>query len=198
MTDSLTLPPIASQEALDFLRRRRSVPAKTLTAPGPDRAILDDLLTIALRVPDHGKLAPWRLVVLQGEAKDRLAEQVRARGTYLGLDESDLVKGEKTVTDGPVVVCVISSPRPSEKISAHEQELSAACVCFAMVQAALAHGFGANWLTGWVATDRLLAEDAFALKAHESITGLIHIGTARIAPAERERPDLGSLVEYRD
>ncbi|MEO1292348.1 MAG: nitroreductase [Pseudomonadota bacterium] len=190
---STTLPPTRREEVLRFLAERRSVPAKTLAAPGPDRATVSEMLQLASRVPDHGKLAPWRFIVVEAEARERLGALAEARAERLGHDP---LKARKSVTDGPVMVTVIAAPRPSEKIPAIEQVLSAGCVCLSLVNAALAMGWGANWLSGWLAYDRQFMEDALSLSEHESIVGFIHIGTAQIAPAERDRPNAEAITTF--
>jgi nitroreductase len=182
-------------EVVDFLLTRRSLPPKVLAAPGPDRAALLRLLTAAVRVPDHGKLEPWRFVVLAGAGKARFAAAIRARATETGADAD---KGALCYEQAPVSVVVVASPRPSEKIPAIEQTLSAGAVALSLVNAALADGWGASWLTGWPVYDRPFAEAALDLAPGEWIAGIVHIGTCDTPMPDRPRPDVPALVTWRD
>lgn len=190
--------PDTNNAALDFLLTRRSRPAKTLTTPVPDRAALMPLLTAAARTPDHGKLEPWRFVVLEKPALDRLAGLVPTRGAALGLDPDKITKAHDQFANADLAVAVVSSPKPSEKIPQIEQVYSAGAVCLALLNAALAAGWGANWLSGWASHDREFITDALGLAAHENIAGFIHIGTERHAPPERPRPDLDAITSWID
>ncbi|MBM2574952.1 nitroreductase family protein [Jannaschia sp. Os4] len=193
------LPPLAARPAvLDFLRTRRSRPAKTLRAPGPDRAALEPLLEIALRVPDHGKLEPWRLIVLEGAALDRLADLTAARAEALGLDPDKAAKARAMFADAPVMVAVVAAPVDSPKIPPEEQVLSAGAVCQNLTTAALAAGWGANWLSGWMALDRPWLTDGLALDAHEWVAGLIVLGTETATPPDRPRPDPAAKIAWID
>jgi nitroreductase len=138
---------------MEFLLSRRSRPAKTLGPGGPDRAGLIRLLTAAARSPDHGKLEPWRFVVIEGDARDRAAALAAERAEALALDEKTTAKAVSGFGQGDVIVAVISSPKPSEKIPLWEQQLSSGAACLALLNAALASGWGANWLTGPMAYD---------------------------------------------
>ena len=192
--DDASLPALAPNEAaLDFLLTRRSRPAKTLGAKGPDAATLRRLLTAAARVPDHGKLEPWRFVLIEGAARDRVAGLARTRAVDRGLDAAAGDKAAAAFTQGALVVAVVASPKPSEKIPEWEQLMSAGCVCLSLVNAALAAGWGANWLSGWVATDRPFL-DALGLAAHEFVAGFVHLGAETVAPPDRPRPALDALL----
>jgi nitroreductase len=181
-------------DVIDFLSTRRSRPPKLLRAPGPGRAALEAILTAGVRVPDHGKLEPWRLVVL-GEAGSRdLAAAIRARAAAAGQDPD---KGALAFEQAPVTLAVVASPKPSEKIPPIEQTLSAGAVCLSLVNAALAAGWGAAWLTGWPAYDRVLLEGALGLGPQEWLAGFVHIGTEAVAPVDRPRPDLGAITTWR-
>src|SRR6056297_2221466 len=190
--------PDPNPAALAFLQTRRSRPAKTLGLPVPDRAALRPLITAALRCPDHGKLEPWRLVVLERAALARLAGLVGECGARLGKTEADIAKQAAQFADAHLAVAVILSPRPSDKIPAGEQGHSAACVAYGLLNAALAAGWGANWLTGWASHEAGFAQAALGLGDHERITGFIHIGTETSAPPERPRPDTGALTTWMD
>lgn len=184
--------------ALSFLRTRRSRPAKTLQLPVPDRATLDDLLTLAARSPDHGKLEPWRFIVLSQGAMPRLAKVVQARGEALGHDPEKITKGRSQFDQGLLAVAVIEVQKPSEKIPPLEQTYSAGAVCLALLNAALASGWGANWLSGWPAHDRGFMAQALDLEPHERIAGFIHIATETSAPSDRPRPDVAALTTWID
>lgn len=188
--------PDPNMSALEFLRTRRSRPAKTLAGPVPDRETVRDLLTIAARTPDHGKLEPWRFLVLEKPALERLAGTVKACGEALGIDAEKCAKMEAQFGNGELAVAVIASPKPSEKIPEIEQVLSAGAVCLALLNAALAAGWGANWLSGWCSHDRDWCAQHLGLMPHETVAGFIHIGTETSAPPERPRPDIDAISEW--
>ncbi len=183
-------------EALEFLLSRRSRPAKTLTLPIPDRAQLGPMLEAALRSPDHGKLEPWRLMVLEKDALQRLASLVPDRGAALLMDEDKITKAHNQFASAELAVAVIEAPVISDKVPEIEQTYSAACVCLQLLNAALASGWGANWLSGWASHDRPFVERGLGLAPHERVAGFIHIGTERSAPPERPRPDVKEKVTW--
>ncbi|MCK4860691.1 MAG: nitroreductase [Rhodobacteraceae bacterium] len=183
-------------EVLDFLQTRRSRPAKTLELPVPTHEELAPILTAAARSPDHGKLEPWRFIVLEGEALQRLAEEVVKRGPQLGIEGDKLEKARTQFANADLVVAVVSSPKPSPKVPEIEQILSAGAVCLSMLNAALASGWGANWLTGWMASDRTFLRNGLSLSKSEFVAGFIHIGTERIVPPERPRPDVAAITSW--
>lgn len=182
--------------AMDFLLTRRSRPAKTLKGPAPNDADLMTLLSAAARTPDHGKLEPWRFVVLRAPAMRRLGEQIAQCGERLGKSAEDIAKARDPYDRSPLCVAVVEVQKDSPKIPALEQTYSAGAVCLALLNAALASGWGANWLSGWASHDRGFAEDALGLAPHEKIAGLIHIGTEGAVPPERPRPDLATLTTW--
>ncbi|SDX91462.1 nitroreductase family protein [Citreimonas salinaria] len=188
--------PQTNQAALDFLLTRRSRPAKMLRAPAPDDDALRVLLTAAARAPDHGKLEPWRFIVLRDRALVRLADAAAARATALGRSEDDIAKARGPFDDSPLCVAVVESPRDSDKIPAIEQTYSTGAVCLALLNAALASGWGASWISGWVSHDRTFAEDTLGLAPHERVAGLIHIGTESATPPERPRPDIDAITTW--
>lgn len=185
--------PDPNPAALDFLLTRRSRPAKTLGSPAPDRAALQPILTAALRTPDHGKLEPWRLIVLEAPALRRIGQDVRAEGARRGIEDVDIEKAAAAYDLSPLAVVVVESPKPSEKIPAIEMTYSAGAVCLALLNAALASGWGANWLSGWPSHK---APEIFGAQPGERIAGIIHIGTEKSAPPERPRPDLDARVSW--
>ncbi len=180
--------------ATAFLAQRRSRPAKLFTAPVPDEAALAAILTTALRVPDHGKLQPWRLVVIEKTAMARLAGLAEARARALAGDAEMIRKGRGQFDLGQLAVAVIAAPKPSDKVPEIEQLFSAAALCFGIVNAAEAAGWGACWLTGWPAHDRAFITDAFGCLASERLAGIVHIATAPPDGPDRPRPDLATLL----
>jgi nitroreductase len=185
-----------SNQPLSCLDARRSVPARQLGEPGPDDASLQRMLRSAVRVPDHGKRVPFRFLRIQGEARHALGEALAARtlardpGAGAGAVEKDRMR----FAHAPVVIAVIAVLDPEDtKIPEVERLLTAGCVCFALLQAAQAMGFGATWLTGWPAYDPDILQ-LLGLGGHERIAGFIHIGTPRLEAPERERPDPATLL----
>ncbi|MEE3360459.1 MAG: nitroreductase [Pseudomonadota bacterium] len=190
--------PTPNPQALEFLLSRRSRPAKTLKAPGPDADALMPILTAAARTPDHGKLEPWRFIVLQGDALTRLAGVAKERGAALGLDEDKIAKGHDQFANSPMCVAVIEVQKDAPKIPPLEQTYSAGAVCLALLNAALAAGWGANWLSGWVSHDRGFMTDALGLADNERVAGFMHIGTETSTPPDRPRPDLDAITTWVD
>lgn len=188
--------PDANPAALDFLLTRRSRPAKTLAPPVPDDDTLTRLLTAAARTPDHGKLEPWRFIVLKDDAFVRLSALVAERGAALGKTEEEIAKARTQFDMGHLAVVVVESPKPSEKIPALEQTYSAGAVCLALLNAALAAGWGANWLSGWPSHDAEFRSAGFGLDPHERIAGIIHIGTETATPPERPRPEITAITSW--
>ncbi|WP_395542130.1 nitroreductase [Neotabrizicola sp. sgz301269] len=186
----------ANPAAFAYLETRRSAPAKLFTDPVPDAAELDRILTAALRVPDHGKLEPWRLIVLQGQDFSRLADLAEARARDLGGDAEKIAKGRGQYDLGRLAVVVISSPKASDKIPLTEQVLSSGALCMNLVHAATAAGWGASWLTGWPAHDPVFRAHAFACTEAETVAGIVHIATPPATlPPDRPRPDLARIVQ---
>lgn len=188
--------PDPNPAALAFLQTRRSRPAKTLTTPVPGAEEVRGLIKVAARVPDHGKLEPWRFLVLETAALARLAETIPEKGETLSIAPDKIEKAVQEYANADLAVVVISSPKPSDKIPEIEQTLSAGAVCLQLVNAALAAGWGANWLSGWASHDRDWRERNLGLMPHEWIAGVIHIGTETSAPPERPRPDTDALTEW--
>ena len=184
------IPTHATPQVLDFLALRRSASAVTLMEPAPDADELDGLLRLAARVPDHGKLAPWRFVLLRGDDKTAFAGRLEALAAGRG-DAKAAAKLAKLKIP-PLGVAVISSPRGGE-IPQWEQILSAGAVCVNLLYAAQALGYGANWITDWYAYDPE-AQAILGLAAGEQVAGFIFIGTPREPPQERERPPVAPLI----
>jgi nitroreductase len=182
-------------ETVDLLRRRRSVSPRMLGEPGPSAEEIELLLTIASRVPDHGRLAPWRFIVLQGEARATIGETIAAafRADQPDAAEDKIALERDRLSRAPVVVAVVSRAQPHVKIPDWEQVLSAGAACMTLVIAANAMGYGTSWLTEWYAFDRRVL-DALGLAPGERIAGFVHIGTPKEPPVERPRPVLADLV----
>jgi nitroreductase len=177
-------------EVLEFLARRRSASALTLREPAPGAEEMDVLFRLATRVPDHGKLAPWRFVVAEGAGKVRLTERLEALAQAKG-DASLAAKLGKLKVP-PLAVFVIAAPKPGD-IPEWEQLLSAGAVCTTLLYAALAMGYGANWITDWYSYDQQAGE-IIGLKPGERVAGCVLIGTPREPPLERDRPQPQALV----
>lgn len=177
------------------LDARRSVPASQLGGPGPDDAMLHRLLQSAVRVPDHGRRVPFRFLRIAGESRAALGELLARRALERDPASSDAVldKERGRFTRAPLVVAVVAVLGPDDAIPESERFSSAACTCFALLQAAQAFGFGAQWLTGWAAYDASILR-ALGVGGHERIAGFVHIGTPRQAAPERDRPDPRTLL----
>ena len=188
--------PARNQPALDFLATRRSRPAKLLTAPVPGRTAIIEILTAALRVPDHGKLEPWRLLVLEKPAFARLADLAEARARALGGDGEMIAKGRGQYDLGQLAVVVIASPKEAPKVPVQEQLLSAGALCFGILNAAEAAGWGACWLTGWPAHDRAFIAEAFGCAPQETVAGIVHIAPPAADAPDRPRPDPMRLITW--
>jgi nitroreductase len=187
---------IADRMSLDVLNQRRSVPSRQLGEPGPNQEQLRQLLSAAIRVPDHGKLVPWRLVVIRGDARARLGDALAAihLRNEPGAPPSVIEKDRDRFNFAPLIVAVVARIEPDHpKIPAQEQLLSAGSVAYNLLLGAQALGFGAQWLTGWAAYDREAAT-LLGLAANERVIGFVHIGTAREAAPERTRPALESVL----
>lgn len=183
--------------AIDLLKRRRSVPPALLSEPAPGVADLETLLTIAARVPDHGKLQPWRFIVYAGAARDKAGRIVMDAFLAANPDADEAARKKEAgrFTLAPLVVAVVSMASHHPKIPVWEQELSAGAVCENLVIAATALGYGASWLTGWYAYDEAVCR-ALGVRAGEKVAGFVNIGTAREAVPDRPRPDLGQIVSH--
>jgi nitroreductase len=187
----------ANPTVKSFMETRRSIPAKQLGGPGPARDEIEAMLTIASRVPDHGKLAPWRFVVFQGSERSRLGEEFAriARRKTPDIGE-DMLEIERTrLMRTPVVVMVVSRAAPHVKIPEWEQVLSSGAACMNLLIAANALGYSANWMTEWIAYDPEAAA-LLGLEPQEKISGFVYIGTAQQPPFERRRPELSEIVTW--
>ena len=184
-------------QPLDFLNSRRSMPSRQLGEPGPDEQQLQQLLAAAIRVPDHGKLAPWRLLLIRGQARARLGERLAEihQRNHPDAPPAVLLKDRERYAFAPLIIAVVARiDAQHPKIPAQEQLLSAGCVAYNLLLGAQALGFAAQWLTGWAAYDAQAAA-VFGLAAHERIIAFVHIGTAPESAPERSRPPLAGLID---
>jgi len=186
--------PVASTELFDRLSTRRSTSAQTLQAPGPAPAVLESILTLGARTPDHGKLFPWRFVVMGAESRHGIAQALRP----LADRQPDPKKAAAVLgklTTPPISILVLSVPVPGHTVPKWEQELSAGADCMNLEHAAAAFGFSTSWITDWYSYDTE-AVALFGVREGEQIAGFIHIGTVTEAPLERVRPDVAALTTY--
>jgi nitroreductase len=177
------------------MRTRRSPRIPDLQPPGPSAAEIDALLSIAARVPDHGKLVPWRFLVIEGEQKEQIAAKLvpLLRKAHPEATDDQVTKEPERFAACPLIVAVVSRASPHPKIPEWEQILSAGAACMSLVLAAHAMGYGANWVTGWTAYERPCL-DLLGIGAKERVAGLIHIGTPKATQEERPRPPLSEIV----
>ena len=200
MTDAdlgATLPlPVPSAELQDRLARRRSAPAQSLTAPGPSPAEIERILLLGARTPDHGKLFPWRFVVMGPQSRADLARALAPLATHQ-LDPGKAAKVLSKLTAPPLTILVLSVPIAGHKVPEWEQQLSAGAVCMNLEHAANALGYAASWITDWYSYDPA-ALALYDVRAGERVAGFIHIGTLAEPPLERPRPDVAALTTWRD
>ncbi len=182
-------------QALDLLLTRRSGSAKAMTGPGPDAAQLDAILTVATRVPDHGKLTPWRFIVLEGEARGRFGAEMARLFKQANPDAIDEIVAleRRRFERAPVVVAVVSRAAGNAKVPEWEQVLSAGASCMALSLAAHALGFTASWLTEWPSYDERV-KPVLGLAEKERIAGFVYLGTPAAPLEDRPRPALDSIV----
>ncbi|MBM3519946.1 MAG: nitroreductase [Alphaproteobacteria bacterium] len=178
-----------------LMASRRSASAKAMGEPGPSAEQLTEILTMAVRVPDHGKLTPWRFILFEGGARAKFGEAMKGRWRELhpdhGADTLAIVGG--LFLRAPMVLAVISTAQPHPKIPEWEQQLSAAALCQNILLATTALGIGCQWNTDWIAYDAGMAK-VMGLKAHERVVGFIYLGTPTAPLEERPRPDPSALL----
>ena len=182
-------------DAQHLLRTRRSVKPIELAAPGPSGQDLDTLLTVASRVPDHGKLAPWRFIVFEGDARQKAGDILARifRENRPDATDDQIAFERNRLARAPLVIGVVSRAAPHAKIPEWEQVMSAGAAAMNLVTAAHALGYAASWLTEWYAYDRRVL-DALGVAPHEKIAGFVHIGRATRPTEDRDRPDLSEIV----
>jgi nitroreductase len=182
-------------DALDLLKTRRSIKPIELAGPAPSPAEIETLLTVASRVPDHGKLTPWRFIVFEGDARlaagEKIAAIFRTKRTDATPEQIEFERNR--LARAPLVIAVVSRAGPHVKIPEWEQIMSAGAATTSLVMAAHALGYAANWLTEWYAYDRAVL-DALGLAPNERIAGFVHIGRSAKPPEDRPRPPLADIV----
>ena len=183
---------------IDYLRSRKSLPLTMMSEPGPSASELRDMLEIAARSPDHGRLEPWRFIVYRDEAGRTIGDKLAIRAQEINgpMPEDQLERERNRLRRAPVAIGVVSAIKESDKIPAWEQFLSAGAVAMNLVHAANAFGYKANWVTGWYSDDEK-GRAILGLSPEERIAGIVHIGSCDREIAERPRPDVDSLIsEY--
>lgn len=184
-------PPAPSPGLLRHLSERRSAPAQDLAAPGPSAGQISEILRLGARTPDHGKLFPWRFVVMGPQSRADIAERLAVLATAQGLSSKAVAVLAK-LTAAPVSILVVSTAAPGPK-PVWEQELSSGAVCMNIEHAASGFGFSSSWITDWYSYDAEAAA-LFGVKSDEKVAGFIHIGTTKEPPLERVRPDMAALT----
>ena len=187
--------PAPSPERERRLATRRSAPAQALAAPGPSPEEIQRLLSLGARTPDHGKLFPWRFVIMGRESRAALAEALAPLAARQA-DPGKALKVLSKLTAPPLTILVVSAPVEGHKVPVWEQQLSAGAVCMNLEHAANALGYAASWITDWYSYDPQALE-LFGVGASERVAGFIHVGTLAEGPLERPRPDLATRVSYR-
>ncbi|ESR23571.1 nitroreductase family protein [Lutibaculum baratangense] len=184
-----------SEPVLDHLRARRSVAAVTLVGPGPSAEELRDILTIAARVPDHGKLAPWRFIRIEGEAlaafRQRLMELWRSDHPEASEEAAEVEAGKRP--QAPLLLVLVSRAGEHAKIPVWEQELSVGAAGMNLLHALHAHGYAGQWLSGWPAYDGRVGR-LLGLQEGERVAGFVYAGTPATPPSDRDRPDVATLL----
>lgn len=182
---------------LSQLATRRSGKARDMVAPGPDAATLDAMLALAMRVPDHGKLAPWRFIIVSEDQRAAFAELLKRAWIKEnpGAAEQNLSALDQFAHQAPTLVVLVSTPVIESKIPLWEQQLSAGSAAMNLLHAAHAHGFVGNWLTGWAAYSPAVTA-AFGLGPDDRIVGYFFFGSPARALEERPRPDFDAVVSH--
>ena len=187
------------QTALDFLNARKSVPISQFREPGPSDDEIHAMLTTAVRVPDHGRLEPWRFILFRGDARNQAGMIVADRLETLEGPLTEALRDKELTrfNRAPLVIGIVSNPKEHPRIPEWEQFLSGGSVATVLIMAAEAMGYGANWVTNWFSSDA----DAclkLGLKPHERMIGFVHIGSFDKAIPDRPRPDVASLISEFD
>jgi nitroreductase len=182
-------------DALELLKTRRSIKPVELAGPAPSAAEIETLLTIASRVPDHGKLVPWRFIIFEGQAREAAGDAIAAAfcAKYPQASDEHVAAERSRLARAPLVIAVVSRAAPHVKIPEWEQVLSAGAAAMNLVLAAHALGYAASWITEWYAYDRSVLA-ALGLAEHERIAGFVHIGRGSGSPEDRPRPSLDTIA----
>ena len=186
----------AVKEVLNFFKNRRSVSVNFISEPGPNKDQLTEILKMGVRCPDHGRLEPWRILVISEEnAKMKIVSAMDKIGRKRDMDTDKLEKSKSRFLKSPVILAVIASPKEG-RIPIEEQILSAGALCMCILNAALANGWGANWLTGWMANDKELGRLAFNTSKNEFVAGYLYVGSFDESSTDRPRPQLEKKISY--
>ncbi len=182
---------------ISYLATRRSAKPRQLVAPGPSPTQLDAILAIAARTPDHGKLAPWRYVVIDVDKRaafaDMLDQAYRCERPDAGRLEHEAVAA--FAHQAPCLIVVLSAPNTTSHIPLWEQRLSCGAATMNLLHAVHAHGLAGSWITGWAAYNQDVAA-ALGARKDDRIAGFVFIGTRADSPEERVRPALGDIVRH--
>lgn len=180
---------------IDFLSLRHSTPISGISEPAPSDEELQTILTIASRVPDHGRLVPWRFIIYRGEARVKVGELLAARAEEREgpLPETRREQELKRFARAPLVIGVIFRPVEHERIPDWEQFLSAGAAAMNLCMAANALGYATNWISNWYSDDAQ-ARALLGLSPSERVAGFIHIGSCAIPVPERPRPDIADII----
>ncbi len=189
-------------DLIDFFKTRSSTPIVGLIEPAPSAEELTEILTIASRVPDHGRLNPWRFIIYRGDARIQVGEMLTERAAQRAVEnneefsESHREKELKRFSRAPLVIGVVCSPRDTHRIPEWEQFLSSGACAMQLCNAANALGYGSNWITNWYSDDEE-GKRLLGVAPHEKVAGFVHIGSPKAAAPDRPRPELQSVVsEY--
>lgn len=184
-------------DALQLLKTRKSISPSFLASPAPGADALAEILTIASRVPDHGKLTPWRFIVFEGDARQQASDALAAlfQKQHPEANEKQIAEERKRLSQAPLVIAVVSRAAPHPKIPEWEQVLSGGNAAMNIVLASHALGYAAQWTTGWIAYDPE-AGRILGLQPNEKVIAIIHIGTATVPPVDRPRPALADVTTY--
>ncbi len=185
-----------NEGARKFFANRRSISAKVLKGPGPEIEETLEIIQSALRVPDHGKLEPWRFILINEKSKHKFVDIFDRLAKKASIDPSKLERDKKKLLAVPLIVAIICSSKESKKIPEIEQILSAGALCLNVLNNFLACGWGANWLTGWMAHDRKFGKEAFNLAENEFIAGFIYVGDYDEPALDRPRPKVEDKVVW--
>ena len=184
------------KNSADFFASRRSISVKNLKYPGPNQNQTMKILKNALRVPDHGKLEPWRIVLITEDCKKNYISIMEQRGKEINIDPLKIEKSKINLITAPLIIAVICSPLTDSKIPEIEQVLSCGALCMNVLNNFLANGWGANWLTGWMVNDNELGKLAFNNSKNEFVAGYIYVGSYEETNPDRPRPLIEKKISY--
>ena len=182
-------------ETIDFLTTRRSTVARMMDGPGPSDDELKKIMEAGMRVPDHGRLTPWRFIVIRGDARDTIGNVIAdafKKNNPDAIEEQIEIEQER-LTRAPVVIAVVSRVQKEHKIPEWEQVLSAGAACQTMLIAAQSMGYAAQWLTEWYAYDADV-KAAIGAESDDEIAGFVYLGTGTGELSDRARPDYDDIV----